>query len=185
MSTRLETVRARHVLASMVICGLIIMNGCAKTVQELDTIESRDSLIRRAQAKAREGNKAAALRWLNMAVEKKPRLAKAPLEMAVLYDDYKNDYVRAIYHYQRYLELRPQTEKSEMIEGRIRRARMAFAESISDKISGIDKKFYELKKENMRLKNALRRVRMNLAKKISDSSRSAFSERDNADKIVK
>jgi len=181
----IETVRIRHVLASIVICGLIIMGGCAKTVQELDTTESRDPLIRRAQAKKKEGDNDTALRWLNLAVEKKPRLAKAHLEMAVVYDDYKNDYVRAIFHYQRYLELRPQTEKREMIEGRIRRARMAFAESVSDEIFGIDKKFYELKEENTRLKNALRHVRMNLAKRISDSSGSAFSGRDDANKAVK
>ena len=179
-----DTVRIRHVFKGMAFCMLILMSGCTRTVQELDETELRDPLVRRAHAKAREGDKEAALNCLSMAIKKTPRLAKAHLDIALLYDDYKKDYIRAIYHYQRYLELRPQTEKREMIEGRVHAARISFAESISDELSGINEKYQALQQENIRLKKTVRRLRMNLAKRIMASSASAHSERADTEQVL-
>jgi len=143
--------------------------GCSGQVREQDSMEFSYPAIRKARAKLREGDKQAALELLNKAIVEKPSLAQAHLEAAQLYDDYDRDYVRAIYHYERYLELRPQTEKREMIEGFIRKAKIAFAASVTEQVPGLDKQLQALQEENNRLKQDLRQVRENLARRIAVS----------------
>lgn len=144
-----------------------LLAGCTSQVQEQDALEFNYPAIRKARAKLREGDKQAALALLNRAIDEKPKLAQAHLEVAQLYDDYDRNYVRAIYHYERYLELRPQTEKKEMIEGFIRKARIAFAASVAEQEPGLDKKVQALQADNDRLKQDLRQVRENLARCIA------------------
>jgi tetratricopeptide (TPR) repeat protein len=144
-----------------------LLAGCTSRVQEQDALEFNYPAIRKARAKLREGDKQAALELLNRAIDEKPKLAQAHLEVAQLYDDYDHNYVRAIYHYERYLELRPQTEKKEMIEGFIRKARIACAASVAEKVPGLDKKVQALQEENDRLKQDLRQVRENLARRVA------------------
>jgi tetratricopeptide (TPR) repeat protein len=144
-----------------------LLAGCSSQVQEQDALEFNYPAIRKARAKLREGDKRAALELLNKALDEKPKLAQAHLEAAQLFDDYDHDYVRAIYHYERYLELRPQTEKREMIAGFIRKARIAFAASVAEQVPGLDKQVQTLQAENDRLKQNLRQVRENLARYIA------------------
>ena len=155
------------IMAAALAAGLLA--GCSSKVPEQDALEFSYPAIRKARAKLREGDKQAALELINKAIDEKPRLAQAHLEAAQLYDDYYRNYVRAIYHYERYLELRPQTEKREMIEGFIRKAKIAFAASLADQVPGLDKKVQALQEENDRLKQDLRQVRGNLARRIAAS----------------
>ncbi|MBN1557066.1 MAG: LysM peptidoglycan-binding domain-containing protein, partial [Lentisphaerae bacterium] len=55
-----------------------------------------------------------------------PDNARAHLDLAILLHDQRRDFVGAIYHYRRYVELRPGTEKAEMIQHRIRVAEQLF-----------------------------------------------------------
>jgi len=61
----------------------------------LDVLEGKKELeqeaIRKARAKLREGDKQAALELLNRAIDEKPNLAQAHLEVAQLYDDYDHN----------------------------------------------------------------------------------------------
>lgn len=149
--------------------AISLLAGCTSQVQEQDALEFNYPAIRKARAKLREGDKQSALALLNRAIDEKPKLAQAHLEVAQLYDDYDRNYVRAIYHYERYLELRPQTEKREMIEGFIRKAKIAFAASVAEQVPGLDKKVQALQQDNDRLKQDLRQVRENLARRIAAS----------------
>ena len=89
-------------------------------------------------------------------MERKPRLARAHLELGLLYEKREEpDYVAAIYHYQRYIELRPQAEKRELIEGLIRQAQIAFAASLPDRPSAAVEEVAMLKKEIEMLKARL------------------------------
>lgn len=147
--------------------AMSLLAGCSSQVQEQDALEFNYPAVRKARAKLREGDKQSALALLNRAIDEKPKLAQAHLEIAQLYDDYERNYARAIYHYERYLELRPQTEKREMIEGFIRKAKIAFAASIAEQVPGLDKKVQALQEDNDRLKQDLRQVRENLARRIA------------------
>ena len=161
------------IMAVALVVGLLA--GCTSQVQEQDALEFNYPAIRKARAKLREGDKQSALALLNRAIDEKPKLAQAHLEVAQLYDDYDRNYVRAIYHYERYLELRPQTEKREMIEGFIRKARIAFAASVAEQVPGLDKKVQALQEDNDRLKQDLRQVRENLARRIAAPAMSTLA----------
>lgn len=142
---------------------MIMICGCSKTTQELDELESRDPLMKSAAARERAGDKDGAILLLRRVLDGKPDTALAHLKIALLYHDHESDYAGAIYHYKRYLELRPDTEKKDMIAGRIRDAEAWFCASLSDQPAPAHADLISLRKENERLKRDLRQVRMNLA----------------------
>ena len=144
----------------------VIFTACFRQVADLDESDFRDPMIRKAQSKIRQGDKEGAIACLNNALESRPNLAQAHLSVALLYDDYKKDYVRAIYHFQRYLELRPSAQKRGLIEDLIRQSKMSFAASLSEQISETTKQVQVLEKENSRLKANIRELRNNLAKHV-------------------
>jgi nucleoid-associated protein YgaU len=73
----------------------------------------------------------------------------------LLYDTRQQDYIRAIYHYERYLELRPDAEKKKLIEDLIRQARLSFAASLPDQPPGAVEQIAMLKREIDALKGRL------------------------------
>lgn len=150
----------------VLIIAAVLFSGCSRPVATLDDSDFRDPMIRKAQSKVRQGDKDGAVDCLNRALERRPDLAQAHLSLALLYDDYKKDYVRAIYHYERYLELRPVAQKRGLIEDLIRKAKVSFAASLSEQFSETGKKMQALEEENSRLKTNLREVRENLAKRV-------------------
>jgi len=132
---------------------LILASSCGKTAAELDQQENTHPLLEKAKRKLAARDVNGALEVYNEALSSNPGMAKAHLEMGLIYDEHKEDYVRAIYHYQRYLELRPNTQKSEMIEKSIRHARMAFAVSLADRPSDAVNEISQLRIELKNLKN--------------------------------
>ncbi|MFC1454041.1 LysM peptidoglycan-binding domain-containing protein [Verrucomicrobiota bacterium] len=144
----------------------VIFTGCSRQVADLDESDFRDPEIRKAQSKIRQGDKDGGIVCLNNALKKRPNLAQAHLLVALLYNDYKKDYVRAMYHFQRYLELRPSAQKRGLIEDLIRQAKMSFAASLSEQVSETTKKIQALEEENSRLKASIRELRNNLAKLV-------------------
>lgn len=129
----------------------LIMNGCSRSVETRDKLEERDPLLKRAQLLKGAQDSDGAIEMYNKALDRKPALARAHLELGLLYDQ-REDYIRAIYHYQRYLELRPQTEKRKLIEDLIRHARLSFAATLPDQPSGAIEEISMLKKEIESLK---------------------------------
>ena len=151
--------RQRRLLMLFLLAGVIACGGCARQVASLDENDFNDPMIRRAQSKLRQGDKDGAVACLNDAIEKRPNLAQAHLMVALLYDEHARDYVRAIYHYRRYLELRPAAQKKSLIEDLIRKATMSFAATLSEQAPETAKKIQALEEENSRLKASLREAR--------------------------
>ncbi len=157
--------RAAAFSGAVLLVFAVFLPGCSRPVASLDDSDFRDPLIRKAQSKVRQGDKDGAIDSLNNALARRPDLAQAHLSLALLYDDYKKDYVRAIYHYERYLELRPATQKRGLIMDLIQKAKMSFSASLSEQFPDTAKKLQALEEENSRLKASLREVRENLAKR--------------------
>lgn len=133
-------------------CILLALTGCGPSASRLDTRDARDPLVQRARAKEKARDIDGAIEDYQEALARKPRLARAHLEVGLLYDKYREDYIRALYHYQRYIELRPQAEKRELIEELIRQARIAYAASLPDRPSGSVDMIADLRRENQRLR---------------------------------
>lgn len=159
--------------------GLVAVSGCGKGSGWLDKKERGNKSVEKALAKKQEGDVPEAIRLYNEALSENPDLAVAHFDLAILMHEYERDYVRAIYHYQRYLELRPETDKREMIETRVRQARQKLAADVFREIvndvspgsvdgtiwaaTGINKELFDenelLKKDIERLKGELEAVR--------------------------
>ena len=67
-----------------------------------------------------------AIESFEKAVEVNPKSAPAHFELGVLYEQKESDPAAAIYHYERYLELRPDAEKKKLIEDLIRQQKVNF-----------------------------------------------------------
>ncbi|MCA1809750.1 MAG: hypothetical protein LC725_09930, partial [Lentisphaerae bacterium] len=146
--------------------GLLVLlsTGCSRDEAVRDASELRDPLLRQAHARLREGDRDGALDSMDRALLRKPELAQAHLDAALLYDEYRKDYVRAIYHYRRYLELRPDAEKRGMIEDLIHKSQMALVATLTEQGGARDQRIRQLQEENARLLNDLREMRANLAR---------------------
>lgn len=102
--------------------------GCQRATD--DQREARNRHMRRALAAKDAQDIDGAIEWCERALERKPGLALAHRELALMLDGFREDYVAAIYHYQRYLDLRPDTPNREAVEELIRHCRMNFAAQI-------------------------------------------------------
>ena len=91
-------------------------SGCSRNVANIDEQEERHPLMQRALNHKRLQDIDKAIDLFEEILRENSDMARAHLELGLLYDSYREDYMRALYHYQRYLELRPDTEKREMIE---------------------------------------------------------------------
>jgi len=99
--------------------------GCGR-VGHFDERERNNRIVSKAYEMANQGDYDSAITLFTKALETYPRLSRPHFDLALLLHDRRRDYVRAIYHYKRYLELRPGTEKESMIKERIRLAERAF-----------------------------------------------------------
>lgn len=143
----------RLVAPLLIVAQLAFIVGCSRGVKWLDQQDLSEPLMQRAFARKNEGNIDSAVRLYAEALDNDPKLARAHLDIALLLHDYGKDYVRAIYHYQRYLELRPRTEKREMIENRIRLAGQLFGASVFPRDRAGAGRVGALEKENDDLKH--------------------------------
>jgi hypothetical protein len=135
----------------------LFASGCSRGVAWLDRKDRADPLVKRAQARVKEGDVKSAVRLYLAALDNDPSLARAHLDLALLYHDTEKDYVRAIYHYRRYQELRGSTEKMQMIEDRIRVAGQQFAATMQRPDAHTQDKA-ELEQENQSLKMNIDRL---------------------------
>lgn len=123
--SRIET-RAFAILAAL--C-LVIAAGCDRAAA--DRRDARDRSLRRAQAAKDAGDVDAAIRWCEKALRRRPDSARAHRELALMFDHFKQDAVPALYHYQRYLELRPAAAERADAEQMMADCRRAFAAQVA------------------------------------------------------
>lgn len=145
--------RWSHGIILAAVWASLVALGCSPAA--MDAREDRDPMIRRARSLKNAQNYQGAVELYNKALDRRPNMARAHLELANVYDQYLEDDVRAIYHYQRYLELRPATEKREYVEELIRVAKLSFAASIPDRPSEAVREIAMLKQEVDALRSLL------------------------------
>ena len=69
--------------------------------------DAGDRYLRRARTAQQAEDVDGAIAWCEKALRRRPDSAPAHRELALMYDHYKQDYLAALYHYRRYLELQP------------------------------------------------------------------------------
>ena len=157
---------------ALAILALVLSAGCRRDVGSLDEEERSDPYVQEALRRHREGSIDDAMALYQEALDRNPTLARAHLDLAQLLHDYKKDYVRAIYHYNRYMELRPGTEKQAMIKGRMQQAGQLYAATFfrtethaAEKVASLERENLELKEELEHIQEELREMRRRLERK--------------------
>ena len=102
------------VLFLLIICA----GGCFQVDNHPD--EEKDPHFQRGRNLANGQDFKQAAEEFEKALEDNPRSAAAHFELGWLYDTKLNDYAAAIYHYDRHLELKPDSERAALIKEGIR-----------------------------------------------------------------
>lgn len=147
-----------RVFASLVVCLLAACSGCVKSdVSAAEAEERGSALYRKARDAEQSGDIKEAIRLYNRVLIEEPKSFSAHFQLATLLQDHEENYVAAIYHYQQYLYLRPQSEKSTLAQERIRISEQLLAPQIlrkvGDSVQGISQA--HLLKENERLNRVI------------------------------
>jgi LysM repeat protein len=100
------------------------------------------------------------------ALQANPRSAAAHFELAWIYDQKEVDPAAAIYHYQRFLKLRPNADNSDLAKQRIIACKQALAETVSlgPVTERIQRQFEETAEDKKRLTEENKRLREELEK---------------------
>ncbi len=125
---RLDSMRLRGLLVLMSAGLLLSITGCGRAGY-LDEKERGNRVLAKAYEMVDLGEYKAAALLFRQVLDTSPTMARPHLDLALVLHDREKDYLRAVYHYQRYLELRPGTEKDDMIRARIQQAERAFVAS--------------------------------------------------------
>jgi hypothetical protein len=114
-------------------------------------------------------------------IEKRPDAAESHLKGGEIYLNHIEDPIAAIYHFRRYLELKPKSPKAELVRQLIETGQKKFARSLpakpfEDNLERLDlmELINNVKSENFHLKMKIRRLEQKI-EAMEAEDRSAFS----------
>ena len=114
-----------HWFAPLLAC-VCLLSACTRNVARVEEKEENHPRYREGKAKMQQLDFDGAIKVFESLLREEPAMVRPHLALGVLYDERKKDYVRAIYHYQAYLDLRPDTDKRKWLEQAINHAKMSF-----------------------------------------------------------
>jgi len=138
--------------------AVVVLSACKKDAESSDAREERDPLVKTGQGYMEQQLWSEAEQSFKEALDNDPMMARPHLDLALIYQQYKPNYVHAIYHYDRYLELRPDSEKAEFINEQKTKLQQAVANNIikeSPQVKQVLDELNRLRKENASLKKQL------------------------------
>jgi tetratricopeptide (TPR) repeat protein len=137
--------------------AVLALSGCEKDTATTEAEEEQNPLVKQGQSYMDAHDYAQAETAFKQAIDKNPKMARPYLDLAIIYHQYKPDYVASIYYYKRYLELRPDTEKAGFITEQITKVQMALANTILQQSGATQaiKELKQLRRENAELKRQL------------------------------
>lgn len=111
------------------------------------------------------------------ALEVNPQSSSAHFELGWLFDQKEADAAAAIYHYQSFLDLRPEAENGEMVKTRIMACKQELARTVSlgPIAQNWQKEFDSLAEENKKLRNELEGLRVYVAQLQELTNRAAVA----------
>ena len=118
-----------HCALAVLLCALV--NGCTPPSQSQLEEEKEPHFIEGKRALTTMDYRGA-IDEFEKAVEANPRNASAHLELGLLYErqDLEPDPAAAIYHYQQYLKLRPNSDKAEAVQGHVMNCKQDLAKAV-------------------------------------------------------
>ena len=142
-------------LLLFITCALLLTGCGQKNGAALDTADEKDSRVSQGLELVQQKDWNGAIKLFNAALAKNPELGRPDLELAMIYHQQKKNYVRAIYHYERYLEKRPLTEKRALIQEWIKQAKVSLAGEVGGAGGDLSEELVRLTRENNMLRKQL------------------------------
>ncbi len=139
----------------IITCALLLAGCGQKNGAQLDAADEKDARVRKGLEQLRLKNWDEAIGQFETALAKKPELGRPDLELAMIYHQHEKNYARAIYHYERYLEKRPLTEKRALIQDWIRQAKISLAGETGISGGDVSEELVRLTRENNMLRKQL------------------------------
>lgn len=103
-----------------------------------------------------------AIRLYHEVLRENPEMARAHFNLGLIYDERKGDYISAIYHYNRFLQLKPDSREAPIVSQWVRRAELAFAAQLPNSPIENKEEFTKLQRDNMHLQAELLDTRRRL-----------------------
>lgn len=164
------TVPTRFLRAMLAVTCSVMLSGCFPSSRgQLNEEKEPHFLNGRSLVNAMDYQ--GAIKTFGKALEVNPYSAAAHFELGWLYADKVSDPAAAIYHYQRYLELRPGAENAETVGQHIFRLKQELAKAVlpMPTTPGIQREFEQLAAENRRLQAELESVRAAYASRATNA----------------
>lgn len=136
------------------------LGGCSPSSRsQLD--EEKDPHFLAGKSRMNALDYQGALECFEKAIEANPRSSAAHLEAGVLYEKFPPDYAAAIYHFDRFLKLRPSSDYAKVVEQRILACKQELARTVSlgPVTQALQREYERLAEQNKRLQEEIERWR--------------------------
>jgi len=150
----------RLIGSALIVMGSLALAGCFPSSQSsLD--EEREPHFLAGRARVSSMDYKGAMEAFEKALEVNPRSASAHLELGLLCEKDETDCAAAIYHFDRFLELRPDAENAAVIKSHILACKQELAKTVSlgPVTQSMQRQFDQLAEENRRLRDEVEKWR--------------------------
>jgi len=185
--------RMPKVILLFLVVPIAFLVSCEQVQQGTDSEDSTNPYFRRAATYVSEENFYAAIQEYEQALQVNSSVVKAHVEMGVLYNEKLGDPISAIYHYQKYLNARPNAPDREKVQSYIDKAKIDFAITLPNSPAQNAEEAARINRENVELKQALADAQSTLSKKEDEIAQlrssigqqaAAVSDASNTDTIT-
>ena len=158
-------------LAAFAVLYIATAGGCDFGSAEV-VKETNEPHFVRGREELRRGNNPEAMSAFMKVIDKRKDAPESHLELGRLYLNHMADPIQAIYHFRKYLELKPNSQVSPMVNQMIETAQKKFAASLPQTPYDSNIKYLELQEivENFRRQNTELKQRLALAAQTSGAS---------------
>lgn len=156
----------------------LVLGGCVPSTTS--TGEENEAHFLKGKARVSGMDYRGAIESFDEALVVNPRSASAHFQLGWLYAERELDPASAIYHYQKYLRLRPNADNAEVIKQHIFRLKQDLAKAVMPLPStpGVQREFEQLAEENRRQRDELDRLKGFLAARGLSVTTSGAGEAD-------
>lgn len=133
--------------------------------------DSRNPYYKQAQVDLGNNNTDGAITDYENALAANPKLATAHYELGNIYANNKSDPVSAIFHFKRYLELAPASDKKDQVTAMIEKQSQAFAASLPNSAVQSADDYAKLQSDNATLKATITQLQTQLAQAQAQSGK--------------
>lgn len=129
----------------------LFVGGC-DNAQKHVLHEEEETMYIRGQEDYKRGHIDDALNNFSRVIEKRKDAPESHLSMGLIYLENKDDPISAIYHFKKFLELKPATDYSDKVRNRIHTAQMRYASTLPGNPYNVDR-------QNLNLEDLLKQAR--------------------------